>query len=166
MSKYLDKKETAFNAQLFSEIADAQKNATVYEDTQTVIIEPNWPEDVTQESLKKHVDFIHRQKVITAAAASNIAYERYPDLKVENWRGCTDLGAVTINARTNLIERYEIDKERTEYDYGIVDIAVDMKLEPELTDFMHHFAKLDYERCKDLFDAPVGVEEEDKVASA
>lgn len=139
---------------IFGDIKETQKEATIHPETQVVNFKPNWSNDVTEESLASHIDFINRQGAIVSGAISNVAIEQYPTTKANSWTGIMDFGSMKITAQTNLRETYQLADDKTEYGYGITDLCFDMEgTNGKLIDqFYTELSAIDDKRCRKLFE--------------
>lgn len=134
------------------DIAAAQKNAEVIPETAVVNFQPAWNDDVTKESLLKHVDWMNHQGAVVHAGTANIAYDQYPETKKKDWTGVMDLGCMQITAMTQLHDQVETGGGKSEDIFGQCDLFFDYKHSDDLSAWYESFMSVDEERCKALFE--------------
>lgn len=137
----------SFIDEIEKDIKKAEEQAEVIKETQVINFVPNFNDEITKESLAKHVDFINRNGAIVHAATANIAFNNYPDTKKKDWTGIMDLGCMTITAMTQMEDKVN-DKTSV---YGNADLFFDYTHSSELSAWYDHFMELDHNRCEKLF---------------
>lgn len=147
----MSKLNPSFMDLIEKDIKEAQTNAEVITETQTVVFKPVFNEEITQESLNKHVDFINHQGAIVHAGTSNIAHEQWPNGNHTNWTGSMDLGNVQITAMHQIRDTYDING-KPEFSHGNCDLFFDYKHSEDLTKWFDSFMEVDEQRCKALFE--------------
>lgn len=152
-------KQDQFNDEMFADIASAKERAEIFPDTLVVNIKPEWTDEITEESFKKHMDFANHNMMVLGAVVAEVAAEKYPELQATSWTGATDLGAAELHVKHYVREEYDSNdiasgENGSAANYGITDMSFTYKLSQEHAEFYSHFAKIDHERCKSLFDTP------------
>lgn len=130
-----------------ADIKKAEDKAEVFKDTGVVKLDPLYTEEITEESVNKHIDFINRQGTILNSVTANIAHKNYDETKLEKWTGSMAIGDVTITSS------YNIKEQVGEGDpiYGVIDTLFDYKHSDDLSAYHDHFQDLDKIRCENLF---------------
>lgn len=149
-------KQELFNDEMFADIAAAKERAEIFPETQVVHLPPLWNDEVTEDSFKKHMDFANHHMLVLGGVVSEVAHEKYSELNANVWTGSTHLGAsADLHVKHYVREEYAQDDLAPSEDntnYGITDMAFTYHLNDEHVEFYDHFAKIDTERCKALFE--------------
>lgn len=140
-----------FMEQMESDIKNAQKNAEVITDTRVVNLKPVFTEEITQESLNKHIDFINTQGAIVHAVTANVAHEQFPNGNHGDWTGTMNLGNVNITAMHEVRDTYDVNG-KPEYSFGNCDLFFDYVHSDNLNAWFDHFMEKDEARCRSLFE--------------
>lgn len=137
-----EKDDKEFN--IFELALNGVESAKVNNDTLVANFPVQWSDEVTADSMREHIRFIHDNLLTVGLATSVVAVEAHEaNQSGLPWEGQMDLGGLTLHAT-------RVPAENSP-DYGTTKLSITHQFDEDYLNFEKEFQVLDAERCKDLF---------------
>lgn len=144
----MSKLNPTFDDLIKNGVEKAVESAEIFPETKTIVLQPQYTEQFSEEVVNGVCNFIQEQTAIATGAGMQIGLDQFGATGNESWTVNMNMGSAEVTA--NILLREEVGQQTT---FGITDTFVDFNRSSDLDAWYKNFEDENKVRCAKLFES-------------